>query len=375
MKKLFSSFLILAVISTVSFAPAASRAQTTGAASGVAQPSSTSEAGTSAAGDKATNDSSKGIATSLGDAASCSVSLLLSNVILKSITGLISRFATDKTQQTTSVPDKNIVLQGNSNADTAAHTGSLAPGGIFTGAAWDAIAFCIGNALIQYLTQSINNWINTGFNGNPAFVANPTQFLSDIANQTAGNFINTIGGAAGQAIGQGVQGFQQGVTKILVGTVNSSLIGENAMTMNQYMSNGDVQGFYQGVPQNSIGGFQGVAMGQGNSLPSVLNNVLPAFGQAVASGIGNAQQSSGINNGTYQNVQNCQTNPDGSKGPCVTTVQGSDIQRAGQDARNMANLRVVAAQKFDQVIANLVNALIKVALNKLLTTTSKSTTK
>ena len=60
--------------------------------------------------------------------------------------------------------------------------------GIF-GLGLDAFAWQAGNILIDNVTNSIVNWINRGFEGGPAFVTNPEQFLSGVADQVAGEFI------------------------------------------------------------------------------------------------------------------------------------------------------------------------------------------
>jgi uncharacterized protein YkwD len=43
--------------------------------------------------------------------------------------------------------------------------------------------------LIQQITQDTVSWINNGFNGNPAYVSDPGEFLSNIGNQVVGDFI------------------------------------------------------------------------------------------------------------------------------------------------------------------------------------------
>lgn len=53
----------------------------------------------------------------------------------------------------------------------------------------DCITRGIARAVVQQLTVSVVNWINNGFNGSPAFVTNPTQFFTNVADQAAGNFI------------------------------------------------------------------------------------------------------------------------------------------------------------------------------------------
>lgn len=53
----------------------------------------------------------------------------------------------------------------------------------------DQIAYMLAKQIIQQLTSSIVNWINTGFDGNPAFVSNPGQFFKDVGDQFLGEMI------------------------------------------------------------------------------------------------------------------------------------------------------------------------------------------
>jgi len=53
----------------------------------------------------------------------------------------------------------------------------------------DAIVNIAMKAFIRQLTGSILNWINSGFNGNPSFVSNPSSFLLGVADRTIGEFV------------------------------------------------------------------------------------------------------------------------------------------------------------------------------------------
>lgn len=53
----------------------------------------------------------------------------------------------------------------------------------------DPLAYYAARFLIRMLTQSIVDWINSGFNGNPSFVEDPKDFLLATADRTIGEFI------------------------------------------------------------------------------------------------------------------------------------------------------------------------------------------
>ena len=49
----------------------------------------------------------------------------------------------------------------------------------------------VAKIMLQQITASVVNWINSGFNGSPAFVQNPSRYLQQTADQIAGNYIKS----------------------------------------------------------------------------------------------------------------------------------------------------------------------------------------
>lgn len=65
--------------------------------------------------------------------------------------------------------------------------------GLFgTGIGTDWLATFAAKLVINQLTASIVNWINTGFEGNPTFIENTNEFLRDTADQATGLFIHEM---------------------------------------------------------------------------------------------------------------------------------------------------------------------------------------
>lgn len=57
----------------------------------------------------------------------------------------------------------------------------------------DSIAYAIAKAMISSLVGSLITWINSGFEGSPAFVQDLRRTLTEIADRTAGEFIKSLG--------------------------------------------------------------------------------------------------------------------------------------------------------------------------------------
>ncbi|MBY0472952.1 hypothetical protein K2Q00_01530 [Patescibacteria group bacterium] len=49
----------------------------------------------------------------------------------------------------------------------------------------------VAKIMLQQITSSVVNWINSGFNGSPAFVQNPTQFIQKTTDVIAGQYIQS----------------------------------------------------------------------------------------------------------------------------------------------------------------------------------------
>ncbi len=58
----------------------------------------------------------------------------------------------------------------------------------------DKAAVMIANQILQKMTASIVKWINTGFQGSPAFITNPKGFFLDAADQITGEYLDQVGG-------------------------------------------------------------------------------------------------------------------------------------------------------------------------------------
>jgi len=53
----------------------------------------------------------------------------------------------------------------------------------------DKLAYLVAKQILHQMTISVVNWINSGFQGNPAFINNPAGFFEDAADQVTANFL------------------------------------------------------------------------------------------------------------------------------------------------------------------------------------------
>ena len=66
--------------------------------------------------------------------------------------------------------------------------------GLLTKETLDGIAWSIAKQMVSNMTKSMVNWINSGFQGSPAFITDLNGMLLDALDTTAGEYIKSLGG-------------------------------------------------------------------------------------------------------------------------------------------------------------------------------------
>ncbi len=80
-------------------------------------------------------------------------------------------------------------ISGTSAANAAANIANFARENVLDGLAWS-----IAKQIVSSMIRSLINWVNSGFQGSPAFVQDLKQHLLGILDQAAGQFIQSLGG-------------------------------------------------------------------------------------------------------------------------------------------------------------------------------------
>lgn len=75
----------------------------------------------------------------------------------------------------------NLVV--NTSTSVSSHAGWIKEYGL------DTVAYSIINLVIEKISASTINWINSGFKGSPAFISNPEAVFKDIGDKVAGQYI------------------------------------------------------------------------------------------------------------------------------------------------------------------------------------------
>lgn len=312
----------------------------------------------------------------------CGAGQVLSNLITGSVSKALGKATQNIAGSLTLVPTSEQGVVGeNIKAQTSASVGTVGFGGVLSLPSWDSVAYCIVNSMIGYIADPTILWINTGFDGNPAFLNNPDMFFKQLADEEAASFIQNLayglsGGTnvcdvyreamvratlaqygANQPYGYGYQtgGYvNRGLSNGFLGCT----FDQNPGQLNSFMQGN----FIQGGGWNSW--YNVTQTQQGNPYDTLFRTSDALIGTIVASQ--NSQMRDLNWNSGFLNYTTCTNNPKTNKKDCQTITPGRVIQGQLESTLNLPKQRLAFADKFDQVVTALVNQFINQALGRVL---------
>jgi hypothetical protein len=293
---------------------------------------------TTGGGTTTTGGNTTGVANLAGEALTCSVGTLIASVLTSAITTVLGAALSNL-----AIPGLKVKVQDPTNE---VKTYGLTIAGLYIPIfpSLDAIAYCLVNALITYIADATIVWIRGGFEGNPVFVDDPGQFFQGLVDYEISNF---IGGLGNGVLCQGVD-IELQVALLQEATRStgrqSSCSAESAMQRIQSGNfvTADYSLAYQDPKQLPINAY----FSSTNQLNTRIN-----------ANLGVAQIELEWNKGflSFKDPEN----------PSRTITPGQLIEKQLSERLGLSEKRLVLAEKFDQVITELVNALVKIALNEV----------
>jgi hypothetical protein len=331
-----------------------------------------------------TANTGSGVGNASAGLASCLGAQVVSKAITTAVTNATTKAVSKVTDLLLNVPTAESGNVGaNITTETSARVGTVVSlfgiGGLAL-PSWDSMAYCIVNGMIIYIADSTIQWINTGFEGNPAFLANPDQFFKDIVNQEKIAFIQNL-----------AYGVNSGVCDVFKSSIVSAVLsryGQNQRGYSQGYQTGGYGGGYgsgagfNGCPfdQNPgklnlfVGGnftegggwdswFKLTQNPQNNPYDTYFNTNDRLNSQTQAVQLSKTRELN-WNNG-YLSFRKCE-NETQNKKDCPITTPGTMLSSKINSTLNLGTNRLVLAEKFDQVVTAVVDQLITTALDKTL---------
>lgn len=297
-------------------------------------PNSTGNGATGASGDVS------------GSLASCSIGAVLGNIVKQAVSQFVSELGDSAASALKAeVPVGDGDLRQKDVGTTLPLTGTLVI------PSWDAIGFCLVNAIIDYIGQATVEWINNGFKNpdgstSPVFVDDPAAFFTKIADEQTGQFLGEI------SDGLLCSPFKLDIGFNIANRANRNFRNEAKCTFTEV--SGNIEDFLSGKTFSY------------EDFLSVTQN--PANNPYGAEYLATAELNARIVNAQGQE----KTLLDWGKGFLSfkdengkVTSPGAIIEHQVNSRIDNPNQRLLIADEFDEIITALVNQLLKIAVNEM----------
>ena len=226
----------------------------------------------------------------------------------------------------------------------------------------DPLAWYFAKALLDTMTASIIDWINSGFQGNPAFVNDLKGFMIDVADQAAGGYI--YGGDLAFLCSP----FALQIRIALARTRAKQRIQCRLSTV---VKNIDTF-FDRGVQLQTLEQWTFVTLDQGSNPYSAYITAKNELDARIAGATGRAAEKLRFSSGFRDviHLKSCLTPQSEYEGiklsdedrGCITGTPGTVIDHQLGDTLTIGNRQLLIADEFDEIINALVGQLAKQAL-------------
>lgn len=256
---------------------------------------------------------------------------------------------------------ESIISAANSAAD---HTLEY----VLNGLAWD-----VANLAIESMTKSIVNWINSGFEGSPAFVTDLEYNLRGISDAVADRFFDELSVSTQDILETHIQDEVLDGVRLAyyLRTSPESFYVRYPNTLNQVSA--DSRAFLDGdFSQGGFNAWFSATMNLTNNPYGQQALLQDELSGLLASATGNRLQELSWGNG-FRSLRACDTEGKGSAiasstdidlsgvEPCAfgeMTTPGSVIQRQLNDALGSGRDRLIVADDFNEIVGALLNQLV-----------------
>jgi len=289
-----------------------------------------------------------------GGAASEALSCAVSKILANGITGLVSK---GLSTIFSAITNKQVPVDPEDHKSK--EVGMLVVWGVPILPSWDAIAYCLANAVIAYVADSTIAWIQSGFKGNPAFVDDPTALFQDLADYEMNNFISTL------EDGLLCESFSSDVTSAIINDYTSDYETDSKCALGT-LEEGVIDMVNTGA-SFTYEKFFAVSQNPNNNAAGAYLKSSGEYKTRVYERQESMKTELAQNNGILS--WRAKSGPNEGKIVSPGILIGAQVDKT----LGLAPGRLVLAEKFDQVISTLVNYLIKTALTETLGTVRSST--
>lgn len=216
----------------------------------------------------------------------------------------------------------------------------------------DGLGYCLANSIIESMLRSTINWVKGDFSGKPAFIDDPGQFFLDYADYQVGGALDAITGGEGDICSP----WAINVKLALILSYTGESYRPNC-SLSDIVNN--IEGFVDGNFEEGgwDGWFRLTQSPSNNPLGSFLLYRDKIYAD-LSRNNGTLSAEIGWNQG-FLSVKD----PELGK----TTTPGVLLARAVSDTLNVPRERLTIADEFDELITELVNAMVRFSVGEMLT--------
>ena len=230
----------------------------------------------------------------------------------------------------------------------------------------DAIGFCLVNEMIHYILRATIEWVNSGFEGQPVFIDNPGAFFQEIADREAGILLqDIISGGTGINICEPfrVQLVLEGISTHTgnyqrYSQCSLSQIKDNYDRFLDDWNEGGLPGWFEIIQDNNN------YWGSKYMYQRELQRRIQTRQNTATIELNWAK---GFRSFKYCDAPEDKRRSDGSCDPQYekTGTPGDIVENAVNQRIGSPQRRLEFSDEFDELVASLVNQLIRIAVNEL----------
>lgn len=249
-------------------------------------------------------------------------------------------------------------ISGSSAVNAAANVASLTKDTVLDGIGW-----AVAKQIVSSMIRSLINWVNSGFQGSPAFVQDLQEHLLGIVDQAAGQFIQSLGGI-GEFICSPFRLDVQAALSVNYAKARSGMPSgptEGMCTLSGIGSN--IENFLSGTVESMDQWLQVTSNPQNTPLGAYLNAEVK-MNAAIRNAAGKEMQLLNFNDGFLSRkiCEGINGQASGGGGSCRITTPGRVIADQLNKALGAGQDALIEADEINELIGALLNQLTMQAL-------------
>lgn len=220
----------------------------------------------------------------------------------------------------------------------------------------DGLAFAVAKNMVSQMTQSLLNWINSGFAGSPAFITDLNQMLLNALDETAGEFISSLGGI-GEFICSPFQLDVQAALAINYAQARSGMpSGPTAPSCSLSDIGNNVENFLQGVGQGGLDEWLTITSNPQNTPYGAYLAAEASLNMRLRNEAGQEIEIASWGDG-FMSKRICQAIEGSSAENCTISTPGQVISEALTFQLSTGPRALIEADEINEIIGALINQL------------------